>query len=43
MWSWQRKADGNAMAVDVKVGVGRFLPVLQKSRHPQRTEVGLQV
>lgn len=36
-------ADGIAMAVDVKVGAGRFLPVLQKGHHPQRTQVGLQV
>lgn len=43
MWSWQTKADGIAMALDVKVGVGRFLPVLQKSHLPQRTEAGLQV
>lgn len=38
MWSWQSEADGIAMAADVKVGVGRFLPVLHKSRHPQRTQ-----
>lgn len=41
MWSWQSKADGITMAVDVKVGVGRFLPVIQKSHHPQSTDVGL--
>lgn len=35
MWSWQRKADGIAMAVDVKVGVWRLLPVLHKRHHPQ--------
>lgn len=28
MWSWQRKADGIAMAVDVKVGVGRSSALL---------------
>ena len=39
MWSWQRKADGIAMAVDVKVGVGRLLLVLQKTHHQQRAEV----
>lgn len=43
MWSWQRKADGIAMAVDVKVGLARFLLVLQKTHHQQKAEVGLQV
>ncbi len=36
MWSWQRKADGNAMAVDVKVGVGRFFA--SYAEEPSSTE-----